>query len=43
MSNNNLDYLLHPNKQFIYENFFEGPQGFDGESGPRDPNGVLIS
>ena len=39
MSNNNLDYLLHPNKQFIYENFFEGPQGFEGESGPRGLRG----
>lgn len=41
---NNLDYLIHPNKNFIKDNFFkksniehfyEGPQGIQGEVGNR--------
>ena len=39
MSNNNLDYLLHPDKNYVIENFFEGPRGYEGEAGPRGLNG----
>ena len=47
MSNNN-DYILHPNKDFIINNFFnektvehffEGPPGYTGESGARGDRG----
>ena len=39
MSNNNLDYLLHPDRNYVIENFFEGPKGYEGEAGPRGLNG----
>ena len=45
---NNLDYLIHPNKNFVKDNFFgksniehfyEGPQGIQGEIGVRGLRG----
>ena len=36
---NNINYLLHPDKNYVIENFFEGPRGYEGEAGPKGLSG----